>query len=280
MDINIVVDSAQDLPPTPQILPKLRTVLRDPDAGLDDIEKLIRVDAPLTARVVRLSNSGSMGCSNRCENLREAVGRLGFAEVYRVVAAASTQQILGAKLPVYNLDSGELWLSSITRATLMKAFAKSINGDPDHLYTLGLLSELGKVVINAYFLKRGLEVYSPNGQEVAIPEMENQLLGFNHAQVGARVLEKWGFSTEISQPIAVMFTPLTGKTFLVEACLLYISAECARAKHIASSGEEVLLRLPESVLDSACLTTESAAQALAEAEEELQEMRDGYLDAA
>jgi HD-like signal output (HDOD) protein len=276
MDINMVVESARDLPPTPQILPKLRVALRNSETGVQEIEDIIRIDAPLTARILRLSNSAGLGGAMRCENIREAVGRLGFAEVYRTVAAAATAQVLGGELPVYNLNSGQLWESSIKRAVLMKYLADKGCGDPDQFFTIGLLSEIGKVVINSFYLERGLEIYGADEEAPSVyPTMERQILGFDHAQVGAKVLTRWGFSGEVWQPVAWMFEPMEAGAFQSEACLLRLAAEAGITQEIAV----LEAAMPEGSMEFLEFQEGELLEVFAHATDEFEEMKDGLLAA-
>jgi len=276
MNINQVVESARDLPPTPQILPKLRVALRNTETGVQEIEDIIRVDAPLTARVIRLSNSGWLGCSVRCESIRDAIGRLGFAEVYRTVAAAATSSVLGGELPVYRLDSGELWEISVSRAVYLKNLTKLVHGDLDSGFTIGLLSEIGKVVINGFYLQRGLEIYAEGTDDVVSPDTERKILGFDHCQVGSQVLQKWGFSDEVTQPVAHYYEPEKAGTFVAEAALLRIAGECVRCQAIG----ELQKRVPESLWEAASLDVSLVPEALGHALEELDEMRESLMSAA
>jgi len=218
-----IIAEAKDLPPTPKILPKLQKILRDPDSGIHQIIELIRLDAPLAAQVVRVSNSAWFGGAKRTENLTEAINRLGFQEVYKVVSMVSSNQLLGAAQPVYNLRSGELWERSVVTAVIMEALAGAGCLDTDNAYTIGLFCDIGKVIVNGYCMERGLQIYADNPEEdddTPLPEVERQILGFTHAEVSAGILRKWGFAESIVEPIACKFEPFEANEHRRKACLL------------------------------------------------------------
>jgi hypothetical protein len=133
-----IVDGVVSLPPTPRILPKLQRLLRDPDSGIHEIISLLKVDAPMTAQIVRLSNSAFYNTGEPVQSLEEAVNRLGFREVYRVANVAAAQQVMGEALPLYNMGKGELLEGSVSSAVLMVELgSRARRTDLDAAYTTG-----------------------------------------------------------------------------------------------------------------------------------------------
>ena len=83
---------AQKLPASPQIFGKLCLLLDDLSADAGQVVDLISVDASLSARVLRLSNSVFFRGSLSVQSLDEAIGRVGFREVHKIVGIAMTEQ--------------------------------------------------------------------------------------------------------------------------------------------------------------------------------------------
>ena len=148
MEIEVILDSVSDLPPTPQILPKLQSLLKDDNSTMEDIVKLVKMDAPLTAKVVRLSNSVFFGSATPSKNIEDAVNRLGFQEVYKVVSLVASQLVLGGGLESYKLKEGELWKQSVYTAIAMETIGTKVGQEASSLYTIGLLHSIGKAIIN------------------------------------------------------------------------------------------------------------------------------------
>lgn len=226
MDLNTIIAEAKDLPTTPRILPKLQAVLKDENSCMDDIIEVVKVDAPLTAQILRISNSALFGGVSPSQNLNEAVSRLGYQEIYKVVGAAVAKQSLSGSLDVYNLASGELWERSITSAVLMEATARALRIDTDMAYTAGLLHSIGKLVVNNYYLKSGIELVKQEDEEKSFfgPDRERQLFGFDHAEVGAALLQNWEFTESIYSPIQVHLEPLIAPEHKSLACMIHLAA--------------------------------------------------------
>lgn len=225
VDLQTLIDSKIDLPPAPQILPKLQKVVNDEDSSIFDIIDLIKVDASLTTQIIRLSNSAYFGVLEPSNSLEEAITRVGFSQTYKVVTSAVAQQVLGDSLKYYGLGEGELLERSFATAIAMTEMSMSsrLHFYPDTLYTLGLLHNLGKVIVNQYFMKRGIEIYEADNESAVTPEEERKLLGFDHAEVAAAVMEKWKFGQEIVEPIRFQLNPEEASEHQKIASLLVVA---------------------------------------------------------
>jgi HD-like signal output (HDOD) protein len=73
---------------TPDSIPavQLLELFRDPDRDIDRIVEFIDADPLLTAETLRRSNSGVFVGSQRTHDIFEAVSRLGFYELYDIIA--------------------------------------------------------------------------------------------------------------------------------------------------------------------------------------------------
>jgi HD-like signal output (HDOD) protein len=85
VDLDLFIDQAKQLPPAPTLLPELLSLLNKPDLDTERVVRLITYDPTLTANVLRLSNSAALGSPKPIASLNEAVLRLGFEQILRLV---------------------------------------------------------------------------------------------------------------------------------------------------------------------------------------------------
>lgn len=278
MQLKDILENVVNLPPTPQVLPKLQRLLRDENAGIHEIVSLLKVDAPMTAQIVRLSNSAFYGNVEAVHSLEDAVNRLGFREVYRVTSVAAACQVLGAAMPLYRYQKGELLENSVACAIIMvEIAARTRRRDLDAAYTTGLLGSIGKVVINQYFVKHGIEVYAADDPEDFYPTHERKLFGFDHADAGAAILKRWTFPPEITLPVEYQLRPTQAPAHVSWTCQLAI----ARAAAIGIRGQaapSAVNALDSAIFEWAGITREDLEDALEDARSGLEEM-DGVLAA-
>ena len=77
--------AAEKLPTTPQIFSRLSAAMKNPDISVEEIVSVVQMDAALSARVLRLSNSAQYGRGGSINNLADAINRTGFQEDVNVV---------------------------------------------------------------------------------------------------------------------------------------------------------------------------------------------------
>jgi putative nucleotidyltransferase with HDIG domain len=196
--IDDYINNVRFLPPAPRVVPELMKLLKQPDVDSSKVVKLISFDPALTANVLRICNSAYFGAATPTSDLQEAVTRMGFQQVYKLVTAAMGARILGAPQPGYGLDEGELWKHSVAVAVTAQTMARKLGDDDNLVFTAALLHDIGKIILSQALesaypkLVRETEIH-----QQSLLESEKKLLGVQHAEVGARLLERWRFPPNI-----------------------------------------------------------------------------------
>jgi putative nucleotidyltransferase with HDIG domain len=196
--IDDYINSVRFLPPAPRVVPELMRLLKQTDVDSSKVVKLISFDPALTANVLRICNSAFFGAATPTSDLQEAVTRLGFQQVYQLVTAAMGARMLGAAQPGYGMDEGELWKHSVAVAVTAQSIARKLSDNDTLVFTAALLHDIGKII-----LAQALESVYPKlireteFNQQSLLESEKKLLGVQHAEVGARLLERWKFPPNI-----------------------------------------------------------------------------------
>jgi HD-like signal output (HDOD) protein len=114
---------ARQLPAAPQVLAGLCELLQDVNTDLDQIAAEIRVEPALAARVIRMSNSPVFGGGQRVGSVDEAVNRVGFGEVLRLVGAATVAGLVDRALGCYAIPADRLRESLLFHALASESLA-------------------------------------------------------------------------------------------------------------------------------------------------------------
>ncbi|MBK8001098.1 MAG: HDOD domain-containing protein [Verrucomicrobia bacterium] len=197
-ELDDYINKVKSLPPAPRILPELLSLLRKDDIDADRVVKLIAFDPGITAAVLRLCNSAYFAGASPASDLQEAVTRLGFRQVYQLVAAVSGSKMLGPAQKGYGIDAGELWEHSVVSAVASQLIARNCGEDESLAFTATLLHDIGKIV-----LVEALEhiytdlVENSQSEQTPLIETEKRLLGVQHAEIGGRLLARWNFPENI-----------------------------------------------------------------------------------
>lgn len=191
-----VCEKALALPCAPALLPRLNAVLANPDAGVDEVEAVLRVDPVLTSATIRLANSAYFGASHAAvETVGDAVMRLGLREVYRLAALALAGRWMTLDVAGYRWEPGDFFRASLVEAIAAEVLAEQTEQvDPRQAYTAGLVAEIGKLAV-AYSCGDDFGAIREKQRDSDCPwiEAEQAVLGFNHAIVGGTLLRQWKF---------------------------------------------------------------------------------------
>jgi len=128
---------AQNLPAAPQVLARLGELLLDVNTGLDEIAALLKRDAALVARIIRISNSAFYAGDGQIGSIEEAVNCVGFGEVYRLAGVATTGRLVDRALTYYRVDAEPLREHMLYTALACEALAEKCDLDGRSAYTAG-----------------------------------------------------------------------------------------------------------------------------------------------
>ena len=199
----------RQLPPTARVLARLQHLLADPNSGLDDIAALLRLDAPLVTRIIQISNSVLLRRGEPCRTIEESVNRVGFREIYRLVAMVASKAMVSGPLSSYGMTGDVSWRLSVGCALGAEKIAERLNEDNAVAYTVGLLHAIGRMPINQFLLNTdGKRVLTNEGFPYEHSAAELALLGYTQAEVGAQMLKKWGFASTVVEAVRSQYEPL------------------------------------------------------------------------
>lgn len=199
--------AAQKLPPSPRIFGKLGRLLNDPDTGMVEITSLVNADSSLTAQVIRLSNTAAYCGASPVDTLDEAINRIGFRELYKLVGMAASSQVFSRRNKTYNLDGSLMWENSLAAGLVMEFLAKRVGLDDQEAYTLGLLRNMGKMVIDACAGTNPAYPFYPLNSEPPLIEWEDNNFGINNPTVAGFILYDWNFPDETGATVQYQYEP-------------------------------------------------------------------------
>src|SRR5262245_25526717 len=89
-----LVHAVRNLSAAPVILSRLGRMVADVETPLEELTAVLKCDAALSTRLLRIANSVMYSGGEPCGSLEEAVLRVGFTEIYRLTGFAATAQIV------------------------------------------------------------------------------------------------------------------------------------------------------------------------------------------
>ena len=193
MDILKKIDQIQDLPTLPPLAAEINRMLQDEEASLEKICRVIEKDQALVPKILRLVNSSFFGFKSRIGDIPRAVVLLGLGTVRSVAMSLSIMDALTSRNLSEIFDMAKFWSHSFAvAATSRHLAARSGSALPDEAFTAGLLHDIGKVLIAIHFQTLMASIAETmKTRNLSFFEAESICASTSHAQIGARLAQKW-----------------------------------------------------------------------------------------
>jgi HD-like signal output (HDOD) protein len=219
-----VVRDLEHLPSAPRVLPRLKQLLCDGNSATDEVVEMVRLDPGIAARVLQFGNSAYFSHGLRCYTVDEAVQRVGYDQIYELVAAAVASQVLVRPLATYALEADDLWAHSIACALAAESIAEQTNADRNVAYTIGLLHSVGMVAIDDWATRNRPELrFTERSLPLEACESERAVLGFHQAEAGATLLRSWDFPSPMAESVRWQYLPNGTAIHFPLAALLHVA---------------------------------------------------------
>ncbi|MCP4644247.1 MAG: HDOD domain-containing protein [bacterium] len=188
-----ILDKVHSLPPMPSTAMGLMKLLKDPEADIAEIRRLMEHDQGLTTNTLRLANSAYVGGGGAIATLQDAIVRLGTRRVFELALGSAVAPVAQRPIRGYDLPAGGLLRHSVSTAIAAEQLADTLGmAAPDQTFTAGLLHDLGKIVLGTFLeVDAGPIMEMAFEQRVSFQEAERRVLGLDHAEAGAVLLEGW-----------------------------------------------------------------------------------------
>lgn len=201
-DIDEILDEVVTLPSLPSTVARITELVNDPDCPLSEIAKAISVDPSISLKSLRLVNSAYYGLREKVSSVDHAVVLLGMKVVKNLVFTATVFDSLRS-------EDEALMRHSIGCGVIMRTLAQSEAGrkvhavETDEAFVYGLLHDVGKIIFEQFMSKEyALVLEACAGRRIPWAQGEIEIIGVDHAEMGARLAEKWKLTDELTNAIA------------------------------------------------------------------------------
>jgi putative nucleotidyltransferase with HDIG domain len=195
-----IVKATGDLPTMPHIANLVIEKLSAPATSPKEIHEIISKDQALAARVLRIANSPLYGYPRTVTRLTDAIVIMGFNSIRSLVLTSVFQDLFKD----FGLTEKLLWEHSLLCASVSQRIAKSAGfKKTEEAFLVGLMHDIGKVILYLRVPDKMSAIIQDvyNTQETSFIGMEEEVFGFNHADVGCAMAAKWNFAKEIEEAI-------------------------------------------------------------------------------
>lgn len=191
-----------DLPSIPVLMMEaLQCTASNPN--LSHLADKIAQDPPMVARILRIANSPFYGMSREISTLREAIVLLGLNRVRDMLLSVCFLKLM--PVPHKDFDYPLLWHHSLAVADCARQLGMYTGIAQDIAFTAGLLHDIGILVIVLQFPDEYCRVIK--GAHPDRVATERRIFGFDHVEIGSKVVRHWNLPLAIQEAIEQHETP-------------------------------------------------------------------------
>jgi putative nucleotidyltransferase with HDIG domain len=186
-----------------RVVSDILRITNDPRSNAMDLKKVIEIDPPLTARVLKLANSACYAPPRPISEIRHAILWIGSDSLTELALTQKVCQVFQKDERIGEYSRIFLWKHSVAVALFGRLLYRREFGEKgDSTYTAGLLHDLGIIVEDQFFQKKFKHILKTAQKEKKnLGLIENEVLGFDHMDVGKAISEHWRFPQELAYAI-------------------------------------------------------------------------------
>lgn len=234
---NRFVRGIRYVPTLPTVLSQILALLNKETSSAQDLEAIIAHDQALSSKVLAVANSAYYGFRHQILTVTRAVVALGYEEIRNICLGASLMGFLHPS-SFRNQKAAELlWLHSLTVADACGLIADRLDkSQRDAAFTAGLLHDLGKVVLAAFFPDEVAALKELMTKENLPYRQAEKALDMDHGEVGEALGEHWDLPLQFGEVMGHHHQPYTGLVHYPMVATAHVADYLARRIGLGHSG--------------------------------------------
>ncbi len=268
-----LIEGSLEIFSLPDIYYQVSQMINDPRFSADDIGQVIAKDPGLSARLLKIVNSSFYGFQAKIDTISRAITIVGMEDLKSLVFATSVIDKFD-KIPTELVDMSDFWMHSVQCGLIAKLLAKeSAVLHCERLFLTGLIHNLGALVLYNKMPEKSLEVLlAADYDRRLVGGLEQEIIGFTHADVGAELIKQWGLPESLYEAVACYLNPGESLVYWLDTNLLCMAAKLSLLSENDSSIETVLAEFSEQALITMRLDVESVTRVMEKVELEFMQI--------
>lgn len=276
MKIEKIIAAIDTLKPVSYVSDRIMDILRNPDSSMSEVVEIIQFDSGMTANLLRICNSSYFGLQKEIVSIKQAVALLGVEKVAGLIMMGNSAENYKGTQSGYDLQENELWRYSVSSALIAQDLAEAKKlPDTSLVFTAALLKDIGKTVLHTYVenaydtIKEAVE-----NKGMTFEEAEHNVIGLNHAELGAMIAERWNFSPTLVDLIRNHHRPQASTADPLSAAVVYLADAICMMIGIGVGSDGLAYRYHQEVIDLLNFTEIDLQHTIANFREKIKEVEE------
>jgi HD-like signal output (HDOD) protein len=256
--------------------------LIETERSAGEIARCIEMDTDLSARLLRTVNSAFYGLASRVETISRAIAVIGTHDL-RELAMVTLVRRLFTGIPAQLMDIQRFWEGAVATGVYAGLLGRACHLlHAERVLVMGVLHNVGQLAICQYLPEQAREVlYIAAGDHEVLVLAEQELLGFDHQDLGGALLRSWRLPESLCQAAACHHRPDQADGYALEVAIVHLAgllqgclalglgsgavlqrahpaalglvpASAAMLEDIHEGGEPQILELSQQILGASC----------------------------
>ncbi|MEM7262299.1 MAG: HDOD domain-containing protein [Planctomycetota bacterium] len=186
-----IIDRASELHALPIVVFEAQQLIADSNTSAKDLAELLSKDPAIASRILKMANSSFYGFQKKIGNLAQAIVVLGFQQLKNLTVTVGVIDSFRTGSDD-DYDYPSFWAHSVATAIAADHVARKVKvAKVEEAYMAGLFHDIGKLVLAQHLPSLYSEVRQAVTEGRHSLELEREILGRDHADLGARFLSHW-----------------------------------------------------------------------------------------
>ena len=238
MDILTLLEDDTSLVSFPRVYAQFQEAMSDENVSFSEIGDIIIYDSGLSARLLRIVNSAFYGFPQKIETISHAIGVIGTRQLSDLMLSTIVVDKFKS-IPESMINMESFWQHSVACGLIARELAsQKENLDPEKFFTAGMLHDIGQVILCMKLPQLSMRILlSLQSRQEPLQELEHEELGFDHAELGGKLLNKWNLSPFHVETTTFHHEPAKAPNYSMETSIIYLADILANTMKLGCSGE-------------------------------------------
>ncbi len=206
--LNKLFGQIGDLTPLPDMAIKILQVTSDDDSTSDDLVAVVEEDPAMVIKVLRTVNSAYTGLGQEVSDLKSAVNLLGRREIRNIALTMKVSGLFDGKRSYREYSRRGLWNHSMAVATIARMVCRVCEKKcADEAFLAGLVHDIGWILMDEHLTEKFHAILNRVHDGVSTHDVEHEIVGFDHAQLGEFVAWQWQLPEAVTVAIGHHHAP-------------------------------------------------------------------------